>query len=37
MLRRQMAMEEQSWAAIWPGVALATCKGLETALGKAES
>lgn len=22
MLRRQMAMEEQSWAAIWPEVAL---------------
>lgn len=34
MLRHQMAMEEQSWAAIWPRVALATCTGLKTALGK---
>lgn len=34
MPRDQMATEEQSRAATWPRVALATCTGLKTALGK---
>lgn len=34
MLGGQVAMGEQSWAATWPTVALATCAGLKTALGK---
>ncbi|KAF4801698.1 hypothetical protein TURU_032807 [Turdus rufiventris] len=34
MLGDQMAMEMQSWAATWPMVALVTCVGLKTALGK---
>lgn len=30
----QMAVEERSHTATWPGVALATCAGLKSALGK---
>lgn len=34
MLMDQMAAEERSHTATWPRVALATCAGLKSALGK---